>query len=304
MTSESCPPPPYSEHTHNPQNTNTIINIDPCNSNNNSLTNSKSRSRLNGSNQNTSSSNKKCSLKLNIYQIFSLFALITTLIQTYVFILPGFHQDIKLFLTIIFTFLISSLAAFLLLICCKSAEETNHEMEIKPMYCFICEMFVEKNTKHCKVCGKCIKNFDHHCVYLNTCVGEKNYRYFFTAVVLLVLVLAYVITLAVILCYNVMPLSADSTMIKESIMEWRVPLEKKTPGLDEFLMINARENFPFLGKILPPSFSDFRWISTNIWWRFTEVKGRLYTFRPVTTTGSRPKIFIPIISTLSIPSAN
>lgn len=43
----------------------------------------------------------------------------------------------------------------------------------------MCEKCVHPGTKHCWVCQKCVKGFDHHCKWLNTCVGEANYRTFF-----------------------------------------------------------------------------------------------------------------------------
>lgn len=46
--------------------------------------------------------------------------------------------------------------------------------------CYYCREFVRKSSKHCSVCDKCVPGFDHHCRWLNTCVGEKNYRRFFT----------------------------------------------------------------------------------------------------------------------------
>ena len=45
-------------------------------------------------------------------------------------------------------------------------------------YCYLCEVNVRKRSKHCRRCNKCVDIFDHHCPWLNTCVGERNYRYF------------------------------------------------------------------------------------------------------------------------------
>lgn len=46
--------------------------------------------------------------------------------------------------------------------------------------CFYCRAFVSTSAKHCSVCDKCVPGFDHHCRWLNTCVGERNYKAFFT----------------------------------------------------------------------------------------------------------------------------
>ena len=50
------------------------------------------------------------------------------------------------------------------------------------MYCYLCEINVGMTSKHCRYCDKCVVGFDHHCVWLNTCIGSKNYPWFFTTV--------------------------------------------------------------------------------------------------------------------------
>ena len=50
------------------------------------------------------------------------------------------------------------------------------------VYCYLCEINVGMTSKHCRYCDKCVVGFDHHCVWLNTCIGSKNYPWFFTTV--------------------------------------------------------------------------------------------------------------------------
>lgn len=37
-------------------------------------------------------------------------------------------------------------------------------------------------AKHCHICLRCIPGFDHHCKYLNQCIGDHNYKWWFTLV--------------------------------------------------------------------------------------------------------------------------
>jgi hypothetical protein len=43
--------------------------------------------------------------------------------------------------------------------------------------------YVNKHSRHCRLCEKCVAHFDHHCKWLNNCIGEHNYRYFFALIV-------------------------------------------------------------------------------------------------------------------------
>ncbi|CAM9199982.1 unnamed protein product [Discosporangium mesarthrocarpum] len=45
-------------------------------------------------------------------------------------------------------------------------------------FCFLCQLHVNKGSRHCRYCDKCVDRFDHHCKWLNNCVGRSNYRCF------------------------------------------------------------------------------------------------------------------------------
>ncbi|KNC48584.1 uncharacterized protein AMSG_00361 [Thecamonas trahens ATCC 50062] len=51
------------------------------------------------------------------------------------------------------------------------------------LFCRLCQITTSPRTKHCWTCGKCVAGFDHHCMWLNTCVGDRNYAWFFAYLV-------------------------------------------------------------------------------------------------------------------------
>uniref|UniRef100_A0A3P8SLY1 Palmitoyltransferase n=1 Tax=Amphiprion percula TaxID=161767 RepID=A0A3P8SLY1_AMPPE len=60
-------------------------------------------------------------------------------------------------------------------------DRTKQPHVIQDLHCYLCDVKVGPKVKHCGVCNKCVEDFDHHCKWLNTCVGGRNYWFFFLA---------------------------------------------------------------------------------------------------------------------------
>jgi len=160
--------------------------------------------------------NNKLLLGNKYYHLIISFILITIPVILYIFIMFKIYTLSSITLAIISIIFYIPIITFLFVGACSDPGlvERNNEyafydnrksvikMNIKGHvvnlnYCYTCFHFRPPRTSHCAECDNCVENFDHHCLWLGTCVGKRNYKYFY-----------YLLSLTSVLCIIVVVSSA------------------------------------------------------------------------------------------------
>ena len=83
--------------------------------------------------------------------------------------------------------------------------------------CDTCYIVRPLRSTHCGICDNCITRFDHHCPWIGTCVGKRNYPYFFIFLILLNLFQVYTAAICIAhIVIKILDLKKDTKKQKDS----------------------------------------------------------------------------------------
>lgn len=60
-------------------------------------------------------------------------------------------------------------------------------------FCKMCNIHVERTTRHCSDCELCIAEYDHHCPWVSKCIGQGNLKLFYLFVTMTPIFIVYAI---------------------------------------------------------------------------------------------------------------
>lgn len=83
----------------------------------------------------------------------------------------------------------------------KKFKVVHHGYLKKMKNCSSCGIIRPFRSNHCADCNNCVERFDHHCPWLGNCVAKRNYKYFFTFIVLLNIFIFFLIACCVVHIY-------------------------------------------------------------------------------------------------------
>jgi len=79
---------------------------------------------------------------------------------------------------------------------CSSVTIKSYFHKVK--YCHTCNIYRPPRTTHCGICDVCVEVFDHHCPWLGTCIGKRNYKFFYLFVLFLTFLDIFMLTTCVV----------------------------------------------------------------------------------------------------------
>ena len=111
---------------------------------------------------------------------------------------------------------------------------------VKFSYCYTCNIIKPPRTSHCAKCDNCCQRFDHHCLWLGTCIGKRNYKYFF------LLLITLIINIFIVVIYNICIIVQSVKDKEEKKIKFRIFTISVLAGITfyEFMFLIA-----FLGKL-------------------------------------------------------